>query len=287
MLNELQCQVELTQKQANIVSFPAPKTSSRDSEQTLIGQIVALITTGDLRNVTATQRILRLDLLVDSNGLRNGKLYKTSVLLKRVIPGLNPDGFSYSANDTGWQSPPQFHVLLPQELNERRVDLWLPLDTSQVCIDASDIATQLDLKAIPYGMYSKNDAEKVFKVLGENEISLYTTSSDGCVERLWFHQTTDVAHNLSSPVKFSNADSISQSSKQLKAEAKARLDLMTERIRTVQLKKIEIDQYGDATDLVELIKSFLIQQGISAELITLYERPATSGAGVQVRPLAN
>jgi hypothetical protein len=153
-------------------------------------------------------------------------------------------------------------------------------------LNAFDIAAQLNLKAIPYSMQSKNDAETVFKVLGENEISLYTTASEGCVERLWFHQTTDVAHNLSGPVKFSNTDSITQS-KQLKAEAKAQLGLMMERIRTIQLKNIEIDQHGDATNLVRLIKYFLIEQGVSPELITLSERPAASGAGVEVRPLAN
>jgi hypothetical protein len=285
VLHEAQCQLDLTQTQAKIVSFPAPMTQSRDGGQALAEQVVALIAAGDLRDVATTQRILQADLSVDPRELRNGKLFKASVLLKRVIPGMNPDGFSYSANDTGWQSPPQYYVL-PQELSERRVDLALPLDTTWACLNASDIAAQLDLKAIPYGKQSKNDAETVFKILGENEISLYTTASEGCVERLWFHQTTDVAHNLSGSVKFSNTDSITKS-KQLTAEAKARLGLMMERIRTIQLKQIEIDQHGNAADLVRLIKDFLIEQGISAELITLSERPAASSVGVEVRPLAN
>lgn len=276
--------IELSQTLPRVVTFPELAMDSRGKGQALIRQVVDLIGAGDLRDVTRTQHILQADFAVDPATLRHGKLYRGAVSLNRTLEGWNSGMFSYSANDSGWGSMPS-HNTMPQELRLRTVELTLRPDFTQSCIDASDIAAQLDAQGIPYGMNSTTDSARTFKVHGNNAFVLQATSYDGCVSTLSLSQITDVDHAQTSPLRFLVADSVAKSPLRLSSETRSRLTRMVNSIRTVELQTIEISEY-DAAELSILIQAFLIEQGIDSKRIKLNARNLGNTRSVEVRPLA-
>lgn len=246
-------------------------------------KIAELVRHGDLRDYQWTAKILNADLLAERSGLRDGRLFKGGVKLAQVIPGVRADSFYYYANDTGWTDFPGAIVYSGQKIAGRFVQLSFALETQQVCLPPTDIATSLQHFGIPYRTDS-NDAAVRYEVEGENAISITVAASppqeQQCVANVTLRQTTDARHNIKTPVEFSLQDSLEAD--RLSGAAVQRIDLIGERLQGKTVRQVVIFTHPvantDQSDqtlahLADLLRAALVEKGVPLELIRLQEDP--------------
>jgi hypothetical protein len=270
------CTVSLSQPSPKALPVTAAQIPRRMSTKTLLRQVVDLLAVGDLRAITRTARIFHTEFVTAPDEMRRGRFYKGYAMLAYVIPGVDPGLFYYSADDTGWVSPPAFFVT-PRHLSERMASLRFKVDTEAACFSASDIERELARRSINYvteapPALDTGYADSIYSVTGENRLILTATSVGRCVDYVDFSQVTDIQHSVSTPIIFPVLTSYDAQSGTLSDAAIGKLDWLMARLKGVSLKSIEIQAFhsADSTDeekrgglqLAQLVKQSLLDKGV-------------------------
>lgn len=244
-------------------------------------EIAELVRHGDLRDYQWTAKILNADLQAGRSELRDGRLFKGGLKLAQVIPGVRAESFSYYANDTGWTDFPGALVYMGKKIAEQFVQLSFALETQQVCLPPTHIATSLQQFGIPYRTDS-NGAAVRYEVEGNNAISMdvFPSQEQQCVAFVTIRQTTDARHSIKTPVEFTLQDSLEAD--RLSGAALQRMDLIGQRLQGKTVKQVVIFTHpvakADQSDqtlarLTDLLRAALVEKGVLPELIRLQEGP--------------
>jgi hypothetical protein len=267
------CNVRLMQFKSGPLTLSPPPSVDPPSGGFSALQIVQIAKSGDLRDYETVAKILATPLRAEPGSVRDHLLYHGHLQAGEVVPGLNPAGFEYFGNDSGWEYRPSF-VYQPQHLAERAVTLQLEVDIEARCISTRDVEQEIDKQHVERSTKQPNG---VYEIEGEHRINFGFQTVNGCVARVGYKQVTDAAEHISVPVIFFAKDSLRTSDNGLTEDALRKLDLLTKRVKAlpersprnhpVRLQQISIStcEYGadagksGATDrLVETITRELL-----------------------------
>jgi hypothetical protein len=275
------CSASLMQLVSRWVRFSPPKSIKAAAGRLSIDQVVDLLAAGDLRNVQQVARILRTELIPLPGVVKAGLLYRGSVEMAQVVPGVDPWQTAYYGDDTGWVAPPSF-TAAPRALAEREVNLQLMVDFESNCIPLAALDSAVQSRSIGASTRRPDGRQPVYTVPGEHRIELGVAATRECVEQLRYRQVTDAEHSVKTPVMFPVRESLDEGFVALNRAALARIDAIMYHVNAlgpVPLSRMEIKQCREgvasaaevdaALLLGQRIKDAFISKGIAPEKITL------------------
>jgi hypothetical protein len=174
-------------------------------------------------------------LRADPGSVRDHLLYHGHIELGEVVPGLNPAGFEYFGNDSGWEYRPSF-VYQPQHLAERTITLELEIDIEARCISTRDIEQEINRQHLERFITQPGGG---YDIEGNHRISFGFQTVNGCVARLGYRQITDAAEHISVPVVFFTSDSLRTQDNELTDRALRKLDLLTRRVKALPEARVK------------------------------------------------
>lgn len=285
------CLVTLTQRVKRVANMKCSPLPTRLPADELTNKLASVLLAGDLRDYTKIGRILGADLVVNPDTTRNALLYRGSAALGRVIPGLDPMTFLYTADDVGWARPPNAFIALPIHMADRIVVLNLRLDTDTFCVSPLELTSALTKRSRSIRTEKSEDAdEQVYSVRGGDLVTLYADFENGCLVQPRFHQVTDIDQSVSRLLVFEVAGSLDGSGSSLSKEAQRKIRLLAARLRAVpngnetNVMIAPVVDYSapqsakhDAEVLAQMITVTLVKDGIGKT--TLRESPDVGDAG--------
>jgi hypothetical protein len=275
------CSAGLDQVVSRRVQFSPPKSVKAAADRLSIDQAVDLLAARDLRNFSEVARILHTELVPLRGVTKDGLLYRGSIDMARVIPGVDPWMTAYYGDDTGWVAPPSF-TAAPRALAERDVILQLMVDFESNCIPLAALDSAVQSRAIGASTRRPDGRQPIYTVSGEHRIELGVAATGKCVEQLRYRQVTDAEHSVKSPVVFAVRESLDEGFASLNPAAFGRIDDIMYHINAlgpVPLSRIEIKQCREGVasaadvDAAQLLgrrlKDAFISKGIAPEKIVL------------------
>jgi hypothetical protein len=183
------CEMSLSQRKEMGEPFASHVDRGRISPARLVRGLGAMIASGDIRNVVRAERTLGVNLTTAGPGE-----FGVSYELKSVIPGIDPEGFEFSANDTGRENASVFFYVPPRPAN-RTARLDLMIDVYHLCVRRGQISSELHRRGIHFRHITKNGEDR-YIVGGKNEIVVQMERFGDCMIDIKLTQTTDVRHAI-------------------------------------------------------------------------------------------
>jgi hypothetical protein len=285
------CDASLVQITSRRVRFSPPKSVRRAAGAFSIDQAVDLLALRDLRDFAQVARILRTELIPLPGADKAGLLYKGSLVMARVIPGVDPRMSVYYGDDTGWVAPPSF-TRMPFALAERVANLELMMDFESNCLSLADLESAVAARAINVSTRRPDGRQPIYSVSGEHRIELGVAMKGECVGQLRYRQVTDIAHSVKTPLMFSVRESLNEDSGSLTRAATSKIDSImhhVNRLGDVPLKQVVLKQCRDdvpsaadveaARRLADRIKDAFTSAGIAPEKIGAAAEMDLNGSG--------
>jgi hypothetical protein len=265
------CEFELIQRFKRVVSVPLSPALLQGPVDPLLNQIGALLH-ADLRNFSQVGRILGTEFVLPTEAQHEGLLYFGGALPSRVVVGFMPY-VVYYANETGWYEPASF-TARPYHIDDPGVSLNLSPDTTAACLSPAQLESGLarqDGGIRPQRPQSAD--EPMYFIRGVNLVTLTVDFADGCARSLSFRQLTNVDNSLGAPMTFTPENSLDRSGRGLSAEARGRIHRLAERVRTVTLRGMAVEEVDekrprperrrDLAQLKRLLQNALKQEHIA------------------------
>jgi hypothetical protein len=281
------CSAGLDQVVSRRVEFRPPKSVKAAARRLSIDQVVDLLAAGDLRNFSEVARILRTELIPERGVAKDGLLYRGSIDMARVMPGVDPWRTVFYGDDTGWVAPPSF-TAAQRALAEREVNLQLMVDFESNCIPLASLDSAVQSRAIGASTRRPDGRQPIYTVSGENRIELGVAAKGECVEQLWYRQVTDAAHSVKMPMMFAVHESLDEGSVSLNRAALGRIDAIMYHINAlgpVPLNRIEIKQCREGVaSAAEVDAALLLGQRINDAFLAKGIAPEKIELGLEVDP---
>ncbi len=196
----------------------------------VLEKILRLLTIADLRKYSEVANILGSSLTVRPETVRQGLLVNGSASLDHVVPGIDPEEFPYSAEDTGWARPASFGGR-PLHLTNRTAELQLVFDRKAICLTALEVESAIERLAarIRRGATDR-EGTLHYSVEGVNLLTMAAHFDGGCLLAVAYGQRTDIGHNPEAPLLLRVSSSLERGTNSMTRSALGALELLRMRL---------------------------------------------------------